>query len=127
MEHKKMWILYLEDELGLLEVFSHFVEEDLPHASLIKCPTILSFRRVARKVIPDIIITDINLPDGFGHEAVQDFINRVGYIPVIVTSSIDISNERPNWYHMNKPFRNQDLISLIQDIQNRQEICRTSA
>lgn len=65
----------------------------------------------------DLLLTDVNLPDGSGLDLVREGLQRHPSMPVIVCSSHDLSSATdllgPNVHVMRKPFELDELEALV--------------
>lgn len=72
----------------------------------------------------DLLLTDVNLPDGSGLDLVREAVQRHPSMPVIVCSSHDLSSATPllgpNVHVLRKPFELEELEALLQRLSVRQ-------
>jgi DNA-binding response OmpR family regulator len=82
---------------------------------------------IQQDFIPDLIITDLNMPDMNGYEFVRKLKSDENHenIPIIVLSGIGESAERLKLYKMGvdeyliKPFNPEELLVRVEKILNR--------
>lgn len=84
------------------------------------------FQNKLRKLTPDLIITDIDMPDVNGYELIS-FVKSRSNVPIIAISGSKILNDSPDTllyraqgfgadYTLNKLYLNSELSRLISDI-----------
>lgn len=79
-------ILLLEDSVPLLERFARIVE-DWPRATLVAaCGTLACARKAIASQEIDILVADIDLPDGSGIEAIRELLNEQPAAQAVVVS-----------------------------------------
>lgn len=65
----------------------------------------------------DLVLTDVNLPDGSGLDVVREAVQYHPSMPVIVCSSHDLSSATrllgPNVHVLRKPFELEELEALV--------------
>jgi hypothetical protein len=66
-------ILYIEDKIPNVELMRAIIE-DLNHTRFVDAQTIEEGLKIARSLRPDLVITDIHLPDGKGFDTDQCFV-----------------------------------------------------
>ena len=72
----------------------------------------------------DLLLTDVNLPDGSGLDLVREALQRQPSMPVIVCSSHDLAAAThlfgPTTHVLRKPFELEDLEALVDRLAVRQ-------
>lgn len=67
-------IVVVEDDVDILEVLSIYIEN--AGLQLFKASTIADGERIILESKPDVIVLDVNLPDGTGFELAKKFVVR---------------------------------------------------
>jgi signal transduction histidine kinase/CheY-like chemotaxis protein len=113
-------ILYIEDKIPNVELMRAIIE-DLSHTRFIDAQTVEEGLKIARSLKPDLVITDIHLPDGKGFDVLRGLRNddRTSHIPVIaLTADAMPSNmhnmELAGFHHvLTKPLKIPDLMEIL--------------
>ncbi len=113
-------ILYIEDKIPNIELMRAIIE-DLSHTRFIDAQTVEEGLKIARSLKPDLVITDIHLPDGKGFDVLRGLRNddRTSRIPVIaLTADAMPSNmhnmELAGFHHvLTKPLKIPDLMEIL--------------
>jgi two-component system sensor histidine kinase/response regulator len=113
-------ILYIEDKIPNVELMRAIIEE-LSHTRFIDAQTVEEGLKIARSLKPDLVITDIHLPDGKGFDVLRGLRNddRTSHIPVIaLTADAMPSNmhnmELAGFHHvLTKPLKIPDLMEIL--------------
>jgi signal transduction histidine kinase/ActR/RegA family two-component response regulator len=113
-------ILYIEDKIPNVELMRAIIE-DLSHTRFIDAQTVEEGLKIARSLRPDLVITDIHLPDGKGFDVLRGLRNddRTSRIPVIaLTADAMPSNmhsmELAGFHHiLTKPLKIPDLMEIL--------------
>jgi CheY-like chemotaxis protein len=109
-------IVVLEDQKELLELMEMVLEEKGYEVIAINHHEPLEF---LIDFLPDLILLDIRLPNGYGHILCEDMKTNpvTSKIPVILVSGADnlekIANEYKADGYLSKPFNSSDLISCV--------------
>jgi two-component system sensor histidine kinase/response regulator len=113
-------ILYIEDKIPNVELMRAIIE-DLSHTRFIDAQTVEEGLKIARSLKPDLVITDIHLPDGKGFDVLRALRNddRTSHIPVVaLTADAMPSNmhnmELAGFHHvLTKPLKIPDLMEIL--------------
>jgi CheY-like chemotaxis protein len=113
-------ILYIEDKIPNVELMRAIIE-DLSHTRFIDAQTVEEGLKIARSLRPDLVITDIHLPDGKGFDVLRGLRNddRTSHIPVVaLTADAMPSNmhnmELAGFHHvLTKPLKIPDLMEIL--------------
>jgi signal transduction histidine kinase/CheY-like chemotaxis protein len=113
-------ILYIEDKLANVELMRAIIE-DLSSIRFIDAQTVREGLEIARSVLPDLVITDIHLPDGKGFDVLRALRDdrRTARIPVVALTADAMSTNRNNMalagfdHILTKPFEIQDLLNIV--------------
>ena len=113
-------ILYIEDKIPNVELMRAIIE-DLSHTRFIDAQTVEEGLKIARSLRPDLVITDIHLPDGKGFDVLRGLRNddRTWHIPVVaLTADAMPSNmhnmELAGFHHvLTKPLKIPDLMEIL--------------
>jgi signal transduction histidine kinase/CheY-like chemotaxis protein len=113
-------ILYIEDKIPNVELMRAIVE-DLSNTRFIDAQTVEEGLKIARSLKPDVVITDIHLPDGKGFDVLRELRgdDRTSRIPVIaLTADAMPSNmhsmELAGFDHiLTKPLKIPDLMKIL--------------
>jgi CheY-like chemotaxis protein len=113
-------ILYIEDKIPNVELMRAIIE-DLSQTRFIDAQTVEEGLKIARSLRPDLVITDIHLPDGKGFDVLRGLRNddRTWHIPVVaLTADAMPSNmhnmELAGFHHvLTKPLKIPDLMEIL--------------
>jgi signal transduction histidine kinase/CheY-like chemotaxis protein len=113
-------ILYIEDKIPNVELMRAIIE-DLSSTRFVDAQTVEEGLKIARALLPDLVITDIHLPDGKGFDVLQRLRgdDRTSRIPVIaLTADAMPSNmhsmEMAGFDHvLTKPLKIPDLMKIL--------------
>lgn len=116
-------ILLVDDSRELLELLREALS-DAGYGTLWTAETVVSARKQLQAETPDLIVLDINLPDGDGFSLFQE-IRAQWEIPVLFLSARDADSDRLFGLglgaddYLTKPFLMQELILRVQAILRR--------
>jgi CheY-like chemotaxis protein len=113
-------ILYIEDKIPNIELMRAIIE-DLSNTYFIDAQTVEEGLKIARSLRPDLVITDIHLPDGKGFDVLRELRNdgRTANIPVIALTAdampANVHNmELAGFDHiLTKPLKIPDLMTIL--------------
>ena len=113
-------ILYIEDKIPNVELMRAIIE-DLSHTRFIDAQTVEEGLKIARSLKPDLVITDIHLPDGKGFDVLKGLRNddRTSHIPVVALTAdampANMHNmELAGFHHiLTKPLKIPDLMEIL--------------
>jgi CheY-like chemotaxis protein len=109
-------VLYIEDKIPNLELMRNIME-DVGNTLFIEAQTVRDGIAMARSVKPDLVITDIHLPDGTGFDVLQALREdaETAHIPVIALTADDMHNMKRFGFDniVTKPFRIPDLLDVV--------------
>ncbi len=63
---------------------------------------------------PDVVITDVRMPEMGGSEFVMHMKDRYPDLPMIVISAFDLPLELTGYPFLRKPFKLQEMISVLE-------------
>ncbi|MDB5580062.1 MAG: hybrid sensor histidine kinase/response regulator [Bradyrhizobium sp.] len=114
-------ILYIEDKIPNIELMRAIIE-DLSNTHFIDAQTVADGLKIARSVLPDLVITDIHLPDGKGFDVLRELRSdrRTANIPVIALTAdampANVHNmELAGFDHiLTKPLKIPALMAILQ-------------
>lgn len=112
-------IVVVEDEADMARVLQ-FNLQSLGHRVLL-APTAAEAVRLVAAAVPDLVLLDLRLPDGFGMDLLRDFraAPRTAALPVIVVSAL---GDEPTVVQalecgaddvVSKPFRTRELLARV--------------
>jgi DNA-binding NtrC family response regulator len=125
----KARILLIDDDPGLSEVILMLLERDgyaAQHAGSVKA----GIAKI-EAANPDLVITDLKLPDGTGLDVIAALRARHAALPIIVITSYSsmesaIGALRGGAFdYVIKPFKNDDLLAAIARALNERRLVRT--
>jgi CheY-like chemotaxis protein len=113
-------VLYIEDKIPNIELMRDIIEE-LRTIQFIDAQTVEDGVQIARSVIPDLVITDIHLPDGKGFDVLRRLRadSRTAHVPVFALSADAMTTNLHNMERagfdriITKPFEILDLMDII--------------
>jgi signal transduction histidine kinase/ActR/RegA family two-component response regulator len=113
-------ILYIEDKIPNIELMRAIIE-DLSNTRFIDAQTVEEGLKVARTLKPDLVITDIHLPDGKGFDVLLGLRNdeRTARIPVIALTADAMASNMHNMrlagfdHILTKPLKIPDLMAIL--------------
>lgn len=93
MKDKK--ILIVDDEPDNLKILAEMLEEQFSNSRVIQTNNAISALSIALKIVPDIIITDWNMPNKTGLDLIIDIKKEDSLkdIPIIMATGIMLSSE----------------------------------
>jgi signal transduction histidine kinase/ActR/RegA family two-component response regulator len=113
-------ILYIEDKIPNVELMRAIIE-DLSNTRFIDAQTVEEGLKIARSLRPDLVITDIHLPDGKGFDVLRGLRNdgRTSHIPVIALTADAMPSNMHNMelagfdHIVTKPLKIPDLMKVL--------------
>ena len=119
-------ILAIDDDIEIRTLFSNYLSKKY---NLILTDTAEKGFEIALKIIPDIIILDLELPGVNGYEFCSQFRNNTSLneTPIVIISSKKGANAHTMAYklgadnYLEKPFDSGELKALIESILRRQK------
>jgi signal transduction histidine kinase/CheY-like chemotaxis protein len=119
-EDGRFKILYIEDRIPNVEVVRGIIE-DLKNIRFLDAQSVRDGIEIARTVKPDIVITDIHLPDGTGFDVLrtlrQDPATAQIHVLALTADAMptNVYNmERHGFDHiLTKPFKVSDLVDVL--------------
>jgi two-component system, sensor histidine kinase and response regulator len=113
-------ILYIEDKIPNVELMRAIIE-DLSNTRFIDAQTVEEGLKIARSLRPDLVITDIHLPDGKGFDVLRALRNddRTSHIPVIALTADAMPSNMHNMelagfdHIVTKPLKIPDLMKIL--------------
>lgn len=113
-------VLYIEDKIPNVELMRAIIE-DLSNTRFIDAQTVAEGLRLARSLRPDIVITDIHLPDGNGFDVLRELRGdgRTAQIPVIALTADAMTANMHNMqtagfdHILTKPLKIPDLMKIL--------------
>ena len=108
-------ILYVEDNVFIRESFAELLATD--ERRIVGVSDGAGAREVLRKQKVDLLITDINLPDGSGLDVAREALLQNPQLPVIICSGHDLKEVArslgPTVHPLKKPFDLDELEALV--------------
>lgn len=110
-------IVVVEDDIDILEVLSIYIEN--AGFQLFKASTVVDGERIILESKPDVIVLDVNLPDGTGFELAKKIRTKTDAILMFLTVNEMIDYKLMGFEvgaddYMTKPFIPKELIARIQ-------------
>jgi two-component system sensor histidine kinase/response regulator len=113
-------ILYIEDKMPNIALMRAIID-DLSNTNFVDAQTVEEGLKIARSLRPDIVITDIHLPDGTGFDVLKGLRddNRTARIPVVALTAdampTNMHNmERAGFDHiLTKPLKIPELMMIL--------------
>ena len=113
-------ILYIEDKIPNVELMRAIIE-DLSNTRFVDAQTVEEGLKIARSLRPDLVITDIHLPDGKGFDVLQGLRadGRTAQIPVIALTADAMPSNMHNMglagfdHILTKPLKIPDLMKIL--------------
>jgi len=115
-------VLYIEDKIANVELMRGIIG-DLNNVWLFDAQTVRDGISMACSVKPDLVITDIHLPDGKGFDVLQGLRNdeRTAHIPVIALTADAMAANMGNMERagfdqvLTKPFKIRELMDIMRE------------
>lgn len=112
-------ILYVEDNDYIRECFAELL--DTPARRIVGVADGAGARQALRDQHVDMLVTDINLPDGSGLDVAREALRQNPELPVIVCSGHDLREVAqslgPTAHALRKPFELEDLEALVERLE----------
>ena len=112
-------ILYVEDNDYIRESFAELLET--PARRIVGVADGAGARKALREQQVDILVTDINLPDGSGLDVAREALRQNPELPVIVCSGHDLRDVArslgPTAPALRKPFELDELEALFEQLE----------
>lgn len=109
-------ILYVEDNDYIRQSFAELLATD--ERRIVDVPDGAGARAALREHSVNLLMTDINLPDGSGLDLAREALRQNPKLPVIVCSGHDLTDVArslgPTAHALTKPFELDDLEALIE-------------
>jgi nitrogen-specific signal transduction histidine kinase/CheY-like chemotaxis protein len=113
-------ILYIEDKIPNIELMRAIIE-DLSNTRFVDAQTVEEGLKIARSLKPDLVITDIHLPDGKGFDVLLGLRSddRTAHIPVIALTADAMASNMHNMksagfdHILTKPLKIPDLMTIL--------------
>ena len=109
-------ILYVEDNDYIRESFAELLATD--ERLIVGVADGAGARKVLREQGVDLLMTDINLPDGSGLDVAREALLDKPTLPVIICSGHDLTDVArslgPTAYALRKPFELEELEALVE-------------
>ena len=111
-------ILYLEDQVFVREAVVELLSSG--NCTVIGCATIAEARHILTTTHIDLLISDVNLPDGSGLDLIKELSVHQPLLPIIVCSGHDLGKNAfllgQNLHILEKPFEIHALEILIAQV-----------
>jgi CheY-like chemotaxis protein len=122
-------ILYLEDELTIQKSLESFLTIMYPNVVCVE-NGVEGLEKIEEGFLPDIIITDINMPKMNGWDFIETLVKKNIYIPTIITTAnvleknFSTCEQYPSVFEiLNKPVDIRKVItSCSQIVENKKRI-----
>jgi len=116
-------ILYIEDKIPNVELMRAIVE-DLSTTNFVDAQTVEEGLKMARSLRPDLVITDIHLPDGKGFDVLRGLRedDRTAKIPVIALTADAMPTNMHNMelagfdHILTKPLKIPELVKILNGV-----------
>jgi DNA-binding NtrC family response regulator len=109
-------ILYVEDNDYIRESFAELLAS--ADRRIVGAADGAGARQALREQNVDLLMTDINLPDGSGLDVAREALRQNPRLPVIVCSGHDLTGVArslgPTAYTLRKPFELEELEALVE-------------
>ena len=113
-------ILYIEDKIPNVELMRAIIE-NLSNTRFVDAQTVEEGLRIARSLRPDLVITDIHLPDGKGFDVLRGLRKdaRTSQIPVVALTADAMPTNMHNMelagfdHILTKPLKMPDLMKIL--------------
>ncbi len=113
-------ILYIEDKIPNVELMRAIIE-NLSNTRFVDAQTVEEGLRIARSLRPDLVITDIHLPDGKGFDVLRGLRkdDRTAQIPVVALTADAMPSNMHNMelagfdHILTKPLKMPDLMKIL--------------
>jgi DNA-binding NtrC family response regulator len=109
-------ILYVEDNILIRESFAELLAT--PERRIVSVADGASAREALREYQVNLLMTDINLPDGSGLDVAREALRQNPGLPVIVCSGHDMRDDArslgPTAHPLMKPFELDEVEALIE-------------
>jgi DNA-binding NtrC family response regulator len=109
-------ILYVEDNDYIRESYAELLATD--ERRIVCVADGASARKALREQNVDLLMTDINLPDGSGLDVAREALRQNPTLPVIVCSGHDLRDVArslgPTVHPLTKPFELDELEALVE-------------
>lgn len=117
-------LLVVDDAFTILSLVENLFKKKY---DVIKCKSVKEAQEVLEYTTPDIVVTDLNMPDVSGEDLIVHMKseNRLENIPVVVLSSSDNTNTKLRLLRMGvddfvqKPFNPEELALRLENILRR--------
>ena len=108
-------VLYVEDSAYIRETFAELLATD--ERRIVGVGDGAGARAALREHRVNLLITDINLPDGSGLDVAREALRQNPMLPVIVCSGHDVAEVArslgPTAHPLRKPFELEELEALL--------------
>jgi two-component system, OmpR family, response regulator RegX3 len=117
-------ILFVEDERSIYEPFSKALTRE--GFEPVVAPTAKEALELARRIEPDVVLLDLNLPDGDGRDVARE-LRRMGDVPILMLTARDSEMDRVTGLEIGaddyvvKPFSSAEVIARIRAVLRRSE------
>jgi DNA-binding response OmpR family regulator len=120
-------VLVVDDEPDVLMLTCTALED--AGFDVVRAKDVPQARKLLLSEIPDVIVTDLMMPDESGYSLIKYVREKSGVknIPIVVTSVLDTEAEiyqQGADAYLAKPFTPDELIKMVTDLVNREEIPR---
>ncbi|MEG0261363.1 MAG: response regulator transcription factor, partial [Lysinibacillus sp.] len=110
-------ILIVEDDIDIMEVLSRYISNE--GYTVLKAETITSGWKIIQEQQPDLILLDVNLPDGNGFDLARQLREVTDAILIFVTVNNSIAHKLEGFDvgaddYITKPFIPKELMARIQ-------------
>ncbi|MFH0823359.1 MAG: response regulator [Pseudomonadota bacterium] len=108
-------VLIVEDNKDVASVVTQYISNGIPGAVICLAESCLQARSAFDEKVPDVLIVDVDLPDGDGFLLAREMRERFSGLKVIVTSGVEPSAMEidASWSFLSKPYEPRDLIGLV--------------
>lgn len=93
-------ILIVEDSIADTHLIKKKINTEFPYANTIIATSLLDAYKAYKKEKIGLILLDLDLPDGYGAQTVQEVRRFFKSEPIIVLSDMDITIHKPHSYQL---------------------------
>ena len=110
-------ILIIEDDLDINEVLKLYLEN--AQYNVYTAKTLIDGEKLLNKICPDLILLDVNLPDGNGFEFAKKIRKQTNAILIFVTAHHNIDHKLEGFEvgaddYITKPFIPKEVVARVQ-------------
>jgi response regulator of citrate/malate metabolism len=121
-EIKKKTLLIIDDEEDIRSLSRHIVERAFEFLDVFDASSLNDARQLIKDVIPDFVLLDLHLSDGFGFDIIPELLGVNPKAKILVVTAYNQSQEQSNTLRLGafgllgKPFAANDLVDRIKEM-----------